>query len=73
MTEEPLTFEEQRDVICGFVFALSGALPSEQRRVLRNNLLMAAEGFSAGSARIPQLLLLLAASVEHGAPPTFGH
>lgn len=73
MDEKPLTFEEQRDVICGFVFALCGALHSEQRRVLRNNLLTTAEWFSAGSARIPQLLRLLAASGERGAPPTFGH
>ena len=73
MAEKPLTFEEQRDVICGFVFALSGALPSDQRRVLRNNLLTTADGFPAGSPRISQLLRLLAASVERGAPPTFGH
>jgi hypothetical protein len=68
-----MTFVEQRDVLCAFVYALTGALHPEQRRVLRNNLLTAAEAFAAGSGRTPELLRLCAASVESAAPPTFGH
>lgn len=73
MKPKALTFEEQRDVIAGFVFALTGALPSNQRRVLYKNLLTIAAAQPSDSPRTRELLQVLAGSVAAAAPAEFAH
>lgn len=74
MYEEPLTMNEQRDVLNGLVYALTGALNSEARLVFRNNLVECAKGHPGiePPSRTPALFLELARSAESADPVQFG-